>query len=472
MRVEVLLENQFRGGGRSPTRAPRTCAPRRVANLAQAGLFESLPVNARFATVLVLTASVVVLGACGEDAEAEPPECQAPGPSPEPGMATIVVEGTGRGFVVPQRLEVHEGSSATFHLVPARGHRIARVAGDCCGEIVGADFVVSAPTGSCTIRPVFDAIEREDVAALFEPRSIPAGDQNLTYHVYRPRVAADTAYPLILAVHGTTEGAFAQRGDPPNPHLIDRPGETLGRPVATAWVQPHVRDNYPSYVVAPLLPFPEESGGQWYDDAIYEVFGRIIDELIATEPIDTDRIYVVGHSVGAGVAWSIPAVLRQRFAALLPLAGGWIPPDNGMSFAETVSAEYAELSVWNFGHVGDVDGSVERTRALHETMGRQGLGVTLFDSLDIEESRRSAFDAIMRGSRYLATEYNFPCDSPLGSCHWAATDAAGEEPLLLRWLFAQRRAGRESSVDEARSIPGGRNRSIAPERRRRRSIGC
>ena len=328
-----------------------------------------------------------------------------------------------------------------IQLVPERGHRLAEIAGTCSGDLVASDFVIQEVVQSCTIEPRFVPIQREDVADLFSPRSIREDGYTLRYHVYSPPIVEGELYPLILAVHGTTEGAFAARGEPPNPHLIDNPGEALGRPVATAWVQPHVRESYPSYVVAPLVPLPEGEG-QWYDDVLFEIFGRVLDEVIASEPIDVDRIYVVGHSIGAGVAWSIPAVLPDRFAAILPMAGGWLEPGNGVRFADVVASEYPSLAIWNFGHLGDVDGSVSVTRAMRETMSRGGIELVVLDNLDSEEARRHALDAINGGRRYVATEYDFPCTTPAGDCHWASIDAASEEPLFFRWLFRQRQRSR------------------------------
>ena len=319
---------------------------------------------------------------------------------------------------------------------------MAEVGGTCSGQLVGSDFVIEEVAESCVIEPRFVPIEREDVAELFSPRSIRESGYTLRYHVYSPPIVEGELYPLILAVHGTVEGAFAARGEPPNPHLIDDPGETLGRPVATAWVQPHVRESYPSYVVAPLVPLPSGGEGQWYDDVLFGILGRVLDEVIAIEPIDVDRIYVVGHSVGAGVAWSIPAVLADRFAALLPMAGGWLRPSNGVRFADVVASEYPSLGIWNVGHVGDVDGSVAVTRAMRETMREGGIESVVLDNLDSEETRRQALDAINQGRRYVATEYDFPCTTPSGDCHWASIDAASEEPLLFRWLFRQRRSTR------------------------------
>ena len=178
-----------------------------------------------------------------------------PAPAASGAAVTVSTSSTSFGFVHPTQRSAELGGTAVFQLVPDRGHRVSHIetVGSrpaCEGTLTGMDYIVPFVTGECMFRPVFEAVEYTEVSALFEPRMITQEDYSMTYHVHRPNVIEGIRYPLILAVHGTIEGLAAAAGDS-NPHLIYT-GEGVGRPVATAWVQPHVRQAYPAFVVAPL----------------------------------------------------------------------------------------------------------------------------------------------------------------------------------------------------------------------------
>ena len=58
-------------------------------------------------------------------------------------------------------------------------------------------------------------------------------------------------------------------------------------------------------------------GGPWQIDFL----NAYLDELIAVLPVDTDRIYVEGHSLGAMATWEWALDNPERFAAISPRAG-------------------------------------------------------------------------------------------------------------------------------------------------------
>ena len=54
------------------------------------------------------------------------------------------------------------------------------------------------------------------------------------------------------------------------------------------------------------------------------VFG-LLDELAHEFNIDTDRVYVLGHSMGGAGVWNALHQQPQRFAAGITTAGGFLP---------------------------------------------------------------------------------------------------------------------------------------------------
>ncbi len=66
---------------------------------------------------------------------------------------------------------------------------------------------------------------------------------------------------------------------------------------------------------------PIDEGGPWRLDFL----NAFLDRLLATLPIDPDRVYVEGHSLGAMATWEWALANPDRFAAISPRAGAGEP---------------------------------------------------------------------------------------------------------------------------------------------------
>jgi pimeloyl-ACP methyl ester carboxylesterase len=62
---------------------------------------------------------------------------------------------------------------------------------------------------------------------------------------------------------------------------------------------------------------PINMGGPWQIDFL----NAYLDELLAILPVDRDRVYVEGHSLGAMATWEWALDNPERFAAIAPMAG-------------------------------------------------------------------------------------------------------------------------------------------------------
>ncbi|MEM7737379.1 MAG: hypothetical protein AAF267_16480, partial [Deinococcota bacterium] len=336
------------------------------------------------------------------------------------------------GFIYPPSVTVNQGNDVRVDVVPDRGYEIASVTG-CEGDLQGFGFEIANAQRSCTLTATFRQQTLDNVTALFTPHRVTRDDYTLTYHLYTPELRENTSYPLILALHGTTEGIAATAGRLENPHIQYDPENhfDITRPVATAWLQSHVREAYPAYVLAPLVPYPDrdQPDQPWANDFLMLIYNDLIQDLIDNGQVDPTRIYITGHSIGAAQSWNAPAIVTDRFAALIPTAGNWGTPDNGTTLEQTIANEYPHLSIWNFGHVRDRDGSVLGTRALRAAMQTTGLNSKLTDDLDERAARIDTLRHINQGGQYLFTEYRLPCVGDGSGCHYLATDTAGTDPL-------------------------------------------
>lgn len=124
-------------------------------------------------------------------------------------------------------------------------------------------------------------------------------------------------FPLVVFLHGAGE-----RGNDNEKQIVH---------IKKLFLDPSNRANYKSFVIAPQCP----EGQKWVDIDWTTNLGRtgdlsitmkkvlaLIEEVIDTFPIDTNRIYVTGVSMGGYGAWELIAAMPDRIAAAIPICGG------------------------------------------------------------------------------------------------------------------------------------------------------
>lgn len=102
----------------------------------------------------------------------------------------------------------------------------------------------------------------------------------------------------------------------------------------TYWMHWRGGDTHDAAVVSPrtMRDFGEDVGGlvvaprgrgtsTWYLGKAHVDFREVWDDVLATFPVDEDRVYVTGHSMGGWASYLLPILYPDRFAASLPYAG-------------------------------------------------------------------------------------------------------------------------------------------------------
>jgi DNA-binding beta-propeller fold protein YncE len=126
----------------------------------------------------------------------------------------------------------------------------------------------------------------------------------LNYLLFMPRettAVAGGTFPLIVSLHG-----IGERGS----DLWKVKGEGL----------PKILDGnntFPFIVVSPQCPSTTE---WYYNDGVQLLVNRLIDSAIVRYPVDTNRIYLTGLSMGGIGTLDLAIRYPRRFAALLPIA--------------------------------------------------------------------------------------------------------------------------------------------------------
>lgn len=152
-------------------------------------------------------------------------------------------------------------------------------------------------------------------------------------------------YPLVLFLHGAGE-----RGDDNVKQLVH---------AAADFARLDRRQGQPAYVVCPQCP----KEFQWVDTPWNLPDGKdsfsdtptkplrmaleLVESLKESLPIDPDRVYVTGLSMGGYGAWHAAGLHPDRFAAVLPVCGGSDP---------TWAPRYNGIPIWSFH--GDKDTAV------------------------------------------------------------------------------------------------------------------
>jgi pimeloyl-ACP methyl ester carboxylesterase len=138
----------------------------------------------------------------------------------------------------------------------------------------------------------------------------PAGTR---FFIYTPTAKSTSPgpYPLLLSLHGQ-----GNMGDNLN-ELLDAPEVMPAKLIhEKRWPE-----NYPFIVVTPQLnpgtTLANSSTPAWPPVLVNE----LINYVLATNNIDSDRIYVTGFSMGGTGTWDYAAAFPERVTAMIPIAG-------------------------------------------------------------------------------------------------------------------------------------------------------
>lgn len=207
------------------------------------------------------------------------------------------------------------------------------------------------------------------------------------------KLEAGKKYPLVIFLHGAGE-----RGSDNKKQLIHG---------VTELAADEMRARYPAFVIAPQCP----EGKKWVEidwsadshtmpaepsQPLAAVF-ELVDTLLKTQPIDAQRIYITGLSMGGYGTWDAIQRRPDMFAAAVPVCGGGDP---------ALAKQIQFTPLWAFHGDQDQAVKVKRSREMIEAL--KGVG-----------------------AEPLYTEYK-----GVGHDSWTETY---KNPKLYEWLFAQRR---------------------------------
>ena len=175
------------------------------------------------------------------------------------------------------------------------------------GEILDAAGDVIAPDGVAHMSEfIKEPIVEEFVQAEF------AG---IPYNLYSPKNMEDgKEYPLVMFIHDAGPCG-------PDPKITLAQGSG-----AIGFASPEWQKEHPCFVLAPQI---DRSVHLTNDDftcskEIYDI-KTLLDYVVDTNPVDKNRIYTTGQSMGCMASCELNILYPDLFAASLLVAGQWSP---------------------------------------------------------------------------------------------------------------------------------------------------
>lgn len=169
------------------------------------------------------------------------------------------------------------------------------------------------------------------------------------YTVYLPEnYSRDSRWPLLLFLHGS-----GQRGE--NLRLVTKSGPPF---------QVSHGRGFPFVLVSPQC----RAESVWQSSELLALLDHVESEF----SIDPDRVYVAGYSMGGNGAWNLACTAPDRFAAVVPVAGG-----GDIDQAERLT----RLPIWAFHGANDDVVPLEASQRMVESVQAHGgnAGLTVFD---------------------------------------------------------------------------------------------
>ena len=177
-------------------------------------------------------------------------------------------------------------------------------------------------------------------------------------------------WPLVLFLHGSGE-----RGD--NPNALVEHG--LPRLLTTTL-------DFPAIVLSPQAP----EDMVWWGAELNGV-SALLDHVQANYAVDSKRIYLTGLSMGGFGAWALALQYPQRFAAVVPVAGGW---DSERDSVPRNICAIKAVPIWVFHGAQDDIVLPKKAQLMVDALKKCGVDVrfTLYPEADHRESFERAYD--------------------------------------------------------------------------------
>lgn len=206
--------------------------------------------------------------------------------------------------------------------------------------------------------------------SLFLRREVKIGEEVYGYRVYVPKNRKPkTKLPVMLYLHGN----LANGTD--NEKQIESFVDFVGS-------KPKLFDF--------IIVFPQARPESYWINEETEQALKALDQTIAEFNGDAQKLYLAGHSLGGYGTYTTAVLYPNKFAALVPVAGGIVPPNelpalmkffipkpileilNAASPYDALAEKLSDAPVWIFHGAADESISVKESRNIAAALKKNG----------------------------------------------------------------------------------------------------
>lgn len=199
-------------------------------------------------------------------------------------------------------------------------------------------------------KPAADLSKFGDYAKFIKGEWVKANEKELLYQIYCPaKIDEDTKLPLVVFLHGAGE-----RGNDNVKQLDYRPKK---------FTTSQNQEKRPCIVIAPQCPADE----YWTDEELTKNVNALVKKLAKNLPVDENRIYIGGFSMGGYGTWEALSKEPKIYAAGLPISGG-----ADASIARSIK----KIPIWNFHGDADTAVDVKNSRGIVEALKKIKANIT------------------------------------------------------------------------------------------------
>ena len=174
-------------------------------------------------------------------------------------------------------------------------------------------------------------------------RTVQIGVDNFDYQAHIPQMKTLENLPIIVFLHGIRErgaGGFIQK-------------EGMFSTIIKQYLKP-----IPGVVLLPQC----RPGKYWSDPVMERMVLRAIEQIAGEFRADTNRLYLVGVSMGGYGVWHLASAHPQKFAALVSICGG-SPIVKGERFSP-IAQKVGKTPAWLFHGAEDTVVPVSESREM------------------------------------------------------------------------------------------------------------
>lgn len=236
---------------------------------------------------------------------------------------------------------------------------------------------------------------------------------DLAYNLYVPQtIEPGKHYPLVIFIHDASGAGRDVKNT-----LLQGNG-------ATVWASPEWQSEHPCFVLAPQ--FAQVTVDDNYNTTPdLDACIHLLDSLISANPVDADRVYTTGQSMGCMSSYVLMLRRPDLFASAMLVAGQWNPE---------VMAPLAKKNLWLLSCKGDVKSSEGVAQAMKVWQAHGAKVVEQEWPLEATKEQRAqeVADMLRQGGNIHYTHFT-------GGSHNNTWRVAYDIDGVRQWLFEQHR---------------------------------